>query len=95
MNNQPHIQPQPNPPDAFGRIIMHCEQGLSLTKASMTRFIMHCLQNDIEILQTWAFNKNFRGSLVCVVVRIRPDQVEEFEIKTGGKLRLPVQVHIN
>ncbi len=81
--------------DHYRRVVRHCESGLSLTKASMTRFVMHCLENNIEICQIWPFNPRFKGSLVCAVVKLRPDQIEAFEAATGGKLRMPPRVHLN
>lgn len=35
--------------DVKGRVWRHCEEGLSMTKASMARFMMFVLKNDIEI----------------------------------------------
>lgn len=75
--------------DVYGRVWRHCEEGLSMTKASMARFMMFCLQNRIEIGSVDAFNPNYRGSLVMAAIRIRPDQTVAFERETGGKLRLP------
>ena len=74
---------------------MTCESGISLTKASVTRLMWYILRNNIELGQIYAFNPKFHGSLVCVSLRLRPDQFEEFERETGGKLRTPVQVHLN
>lgn len=82
-------------PDIYGRVWMHCESGLALTKASMTRFIMHVLENRIEIGQIYAFNPKFKGSLVLATLLLRPDQFEEFEKATGGKLREPPVIHLN
>lgn len=36
-------------PDPYGREWMHCEEGLNFSKASMSRFIMFCLANNVEI----------------------------------------------
>jgi len=82
-------------PDLHGRVWMHCESGLSLTKASMTRFIMHVLENRIEIGQIYAFNPKYKGSLVLATLLLRPDQFEKFEKATGGKLRKPPVIHLN
>jgi hypothetical protein len=84
-----------NEPDIYGRVWMHCESGLALNKASMSRFIMYVLTNKIEIGQIYAFNPNFKNSLVIASIRIRPDQIEAFERETKGKLRQPPEVHLN
>lgn len=80
--------------DIMGRKWMHCEEGLSYTKSSMTRFIMYCLGNDVEIGDIWVFNKNYKGSAVIVSVKLRPDQFDDFEKETKGKLREPVTVKV-
>ena len=36
-------------PDPYGRVWMHCEKGVNLSKSSMTRFVMFCLSNNGEI----------------------------------------------
>lgn len=82
-------------PDHYRRVVRHCESGLSLTKASMARFVMHCLEKNIEICQIWPLNHDIKGSLVCAVVKLRPDQIEPFEASTGGKLRMPPRAHLN
>ena len=82
-------------PDPAGRVWMHCEEGLSMTKASMTRFVMHCLNNNIEIGQIWPFNYRYKGCLVSVTVRLLPEQFEEFERETNGKLREPPRISLN
>ena len=74
---------------------MHCEEGLTLSKASMTRFVMFCLTNKIEIGQIHPFNANFRNSQVIASVRIRPEQFAAFEAETGGKLRKPPTLSLN
>lgn len=74
---------------------MHCESGLSMTKASMTRFIMFVLKNRVELGNLYAFDTRYERSLVLASVRLRPDQFEAFEKETGGKLRKPVQVQLN
>ena len=82
-------------PDPYNRVWMHSEEGLSLTKASMTRFIMFCLSNNVEIGDVHAFNYRYKGSAVTASVRLRPDQFEAFEVETGGKLRPPPKVSLN
>jgi hypothetical protein len=74
---------------------MHCEEGLSMTKASMTRFVMHCLNNNIEIGQIWPFDYRHKGCQVSVTVRLLPEQFEEFELETKGKLREPPRISLN
>jgi len=81
--------------DLYGRVWMYCDSGLALTKASMTRFIMHVLENRIEIGQIYAFDPRFKGSLVLATLLLKPDQFEEFERATGGNLRKPPVVHLN
>ena len=82
-------------PDPAGRVWMHCEEGLSMTKASMTRFVMHCLNNNIEIGQIWPFDYRHKGCTVSVTVRLLPEQFEEFERETNGKLREPPRISLN
>ena len=82
-------------PDPYGRVWMHCEQGLSFTKASMSRFIMFCLGNNVHIEQIHPFNANFPGCQVSAVVRIHPSQLEAFEKETKGKLRKPPVIKLN
>ena len=80
--------------DPYGRVWMHCEEGLSLTKASMSRFVMFCLENNIEIGSIWPFNYKHKGCQVCVAVRIHPSQFPEFEQVTKGKLRKPATIKV-
>lgn len=82
-------------PDPAGRVWMHCEEGLSLSKASMTRFVMHCLTNNIEIGTLHPFNHHFPNSQVSASVRLKPDQFEAFESETKGKLRKPPRLSLN
>lgn len=82
-------------PDQFGRVPMVCESGLAMTKASMSRLMMHVLQNDIELCAIRAFNAEFHGSHVSAAFRIKPDQIEAFEVATGGKLRPPATINLN
>ena len=81
--------------DHGGRVWMHCHAGRSLTKASMARFVMFCLTNDIEIGVIHPFNYRFPRSLVSASVRMRPDQFDEFERKTGGKISKPPRISLN
>lgn len=81
--------------DIQGRVWRHCEEGLSMTKASMARFMMFCLKNSIEIGSVHAFNPRYHGSSVIAAVRLRPDQIEAFERETGGKLRSPPRIVLN
>ncbi len=82
-------------PDPYGRVWMHCEEGLGLTKASMSRFVMFCLTNNVEIGQIYPFNYLFHNSQVSASVRIKPEQFEAFERETGGKLRKPPRISVN
>lgn len=81
--------------DPAGRVWMHCEEGLSLSKASMSRFVMHCLSNNIEIGDIHPFNYRYRNSRVSASVRLRPDQFDEFERETKGNLIEPPKLSIN
>jgi len=76
-------------PDPLGRVWMHSEEGLIFTERCLGRLMMHCMANGIEVGTVWAFNPKYRRSQVCASVRLRPDQFEEFEKETGGKLRKP------
>lgn len=82
-------------PDPYGRIWMHCESGLTCTKASASRFVMFCLSNNVEIGSIHAFNPKFPGSLLLATVRIKQEQIPDFEATTGGKLRLPPKIKLN
>lgn len=74
---------------------MHCEQGLSLSNASLARFMMFCLKNNVEIGSVNAFNSRHPRSLVLASIRLRPDLFEAFERETGGKLREPPKISLN
>lgn len=82
-------------PDPFGRVWMHVEEGLTFTEKSVARLMMHCMANGIEVGQVWAFNPRYPRSQVSATVRLRPDQFEEFERATKGKLRKPPVVRVN
>lgn len=84
-----------NKPDIYGRIWMHCESGLALNKASMSRFIMFVLENNIKIGSLYAFNPRYKNSLVLATVCLKPDQIEQFEKETKAKLRQPPEVNLN
>ena len=84
-----------NKADHAGRVWMHCESGLANNPTSMSRFIMFVLKNRILIGNLYAFNPEYKNSLVVASVRIRPDQVEAFEKETKGQLRPPPEVHLN
>ncbi len=81
--------------DYAGRVWMHCEEGLSLSKASMTRFVMFCLCNNIEIGSIHPFNPNYKGSQVSAAIRLKPEQFEAFESETRGKLRKPPRISLS
>lgn len=81
--------------DPYGRVWMHCEEGLGLSKASMSRFVMHCLTNNIEIGQIHPFNYRYKNSQVSASVRLRPEQFGAFEVETKGKLRKPPRISVN
>lgn len=81
--------------DHYGRVWRHCEQGLTMTKASMARFMMFCLSNNVQIGDVYAFNANYKGSQVLASIRLKPEQIEAFEAETGGKLRRPPRLVLN
>ena len=82
-------------PDYAGRVWMHCEEGLSMTKASMSRFVMFCLRNRVEIGDIHPFNPNYDRCQVSASVRLKPEQFSAFEAETGGKLREPPRISLN
>lgn len=82
-------------PDYAGRVWMHCEEGLSLTKSSMSRFVMFCLTNNVEIGTIHPFNYRYLRCQVSASVRIHPDMISTFEAETGGKLRNPPRISLN
>ncbi len=82
-------------PDIHGREWMHCEEGLAMNKASMARFMLFCLANNVEIGSINAFNPKYRNSVVLASVRLRPDQFLAFSAETGGVLRKPPKIKLN
>lgn len=86
---------QATKPDYAGRIWMHCDEGLSLSKASMSRFVMFCLTNRVEIGSIHPFAPDYPRSQVCAAVRIKPELIAAFEKETGGRLREPPRISLN
>ena len=82
-------------PDPYGRVWMHCEEGLSMSKASMSRFVMFCLSNNIKIGQIHPFNYRYKNCQVSASVCIRPDQFDAFEAELRAKLRNPPTISVN
>ena len=80
---------QKDPKGVHGRVWMHCETGLTYSKASMYRFMMFCLGNNVEIGSVSAFNPKHRNCQVMAAVRIKPEDIDAFEVETGGKLKAP------
>lgn len=76
-------------PDPFGRVWMHCEQGLSMSNASLARFLSFCLKNNVKIGDMHALNPRYPRSHVTASVLLKPSQFEAFEKETGGKLSQP------
>lgn len=75
---------------------MHCEEGLSQTKASMARFMMFVLSNRVELGSVSASGGGrYHGATVEAAVLLKPELIEAFERETGGKLRKPPRVHLN
>lgn len=66
-----------------------------MTKASMARFMIYCLKNSVEIGEVYAFNPRYHGSMVIASIRLRPDQFDDFERETGGKLAPPPHIVLN
>jgi hypothetical protein len=81
-------------PDYAGRVWMHCEEGLNFSKASMSRFVMFCLANNVEIGEIHPFTTSPR-SQVLASVRIHPSLFEAFEKETGGKLHKPPTIKLS
>ena len=86
---------QHSKPDPFGRVWMHCEEGLNMGNASLARFLKFCLKNRVEIGSVTAFNPEYRLSQVSASVCIKPEQFDAFEAETGGKLRKPPKIKLN
>jgi len=82
-------------PDIYGRIPMVCESGLTMSKVSMARLMMHILQNDIELLEIYTFNNRYPRCQVIASFRIKPEQITEFEEVTKGKLKPPATIQLN
>jgi hypothetical protein len=81
-------------PDPFGRVWMHCDEGLSMSNASLARLLSFCLRNRVEIGSVSAFNPRHARSLVMAAVKLRPDQFVAFEQETGGKLCEPPKISL-
>lgn len=79
-------------PDPLGRVWMHCDEGLSFSKASMSRFMMFCLRNKVEIGSVDAFNPKYPQCSVSASIRIKPKQVEAFENEVRAKLKTPAKL---
>lgn len=75
--------------DPWGRVWMHCEEGLTMTKASMARFMMFCLANKVEFGSIDAFAPDYPGCQVSAAIRIHPSLIKDFERETKAKLRKP------
>lgn len=82
-------------PDVYGRIYMHCYEGLSFTKVSMTKFIMFCLANNVEMTSVHPFNRKYQGCQISAVVKLHPTLIQSFEKETGGKLVDPPEIKLN
>lgn len=82
-------------PDPFGRVWMHCEEGLTMSNASLARFMSFCLKNNVELGSVSAFQPSYPRSSVNAAVRLKPDQFAAFERETGGKLRKPPKINLN
>lgn len=82
-------------PDQYGRVWMHCASGLSYSKASMARFMMFCLGNNVEIGSIRASNPQYKNCTVMASVRLLPSQFAAFEAETGGKLSKPATINLN
>ena len=82
-------------PDPWGRVWMHCEEGLSMSNASLARFMSFCLKNNVKLGGVSAFQPRYSRSAVMAAVRLKPEQFEAFERETGGKLREPPVCNLN
>lgn len=82
-------------PDPFGRVWMHCESGLTMSNASLARFLSYCLKNNVEIGSISAFQPSYPRSLVLASIRIKPELIEDFQKQTGGILREPPRISLN
>lgn len=81
--------------DPWGRVWMHCEEGLSYTKASMSRFMMFCLANKVEFGSIQAFAPEYSGCQVTAAIRIHPSLVADFEREVKAKLRHPSKIKLS
>ncbi|MEO9521684.1 MAG: hypothetical protein ABJC88_16905 [Parasphingorhabdus sp.] len=86
---------QAEKPDFYGRVWMQCQEGLNMNKASMARFMMFCLANNIEIGSVYAFAPRYKNCSVVAAIRLKEGQFKEFTEATGGKLSKPVTVKLN
>lgn len=90
-----HWEENQSKPDLYGRVWMHCEEGLSMSNASLARFLSFCLKNKVEIGSIDAFNPRVAHSRVSAAIRLRPEQFEAFEQETRGKLHKPPVIKLN
>lgn len=88
-------QKQATEPDPFGRVWMHCESGLRFNKASVSRFVMFCMENDIEIGSIHPFDRHYPSSVVMASVLIKPDLIAPLEAAARCKLRPPPRIKLN
>jgi len=82
-------------PDVFGRVWMHCDSGLSMSKKSTLSLIQFILKNRLEVGSFYALEPSFSRSQVCVSVKIHPDLIPDFERETGGKLSRPPTIKLS
>lgn len=85
-----------NEPDPHGRIWMHCEEGLNYSAASLSRFMLFILANNIELGSVYAFaGGKYPREQVCAAVLIHPDKITMFEVEVRAKLRKPPTLVLN
>ena len=82
-------------PDVFGRVWMHCDSGLNMSKKSTLSLIQFILKNRLEVGSFYALRPSFSRSQVCVSVKIHPDLIPDFERETGGNLSKPPKLKLN
>ena len=104
MNNDPCLWPNgtckcylenETKPDLYGRVWMHCDEGLNFSKASMSRFIMFCLANNVKIGDIFVMNNKYPQSAVSVSIRLKESQFEDFTAETKGILKRPPEISLN
>jgi hypothetical protein len=82
-------------PDAFGRVWMHCNSGLNMSKKSTLSLVQFILKNRLELGSFYTLEPSDSKSQVFVSIKIHPDLIPDFERETRGILSKPPKIKLN